>query len=56
MLILQFYIGFPGQFRNFVDQIHFMNIQFRRCRVMHNRLVNRFYFSSIRICIDTIQI
>ena len=23
-------IGFPGQFRNFVDQIHFMSIQFRR--------------------------
>ena len=25
-----FNIGFPGQFRNFVDQIHFMSIQFRR--------------------------
>ena len=24
------YIGFPGQFRNFVDQIHFMSVQFRR--------------------------
>ena len=23
-------IGFPGQVRNFVDQIHFMSIQFRR--------------------------
>ena len=23
-------IGFPGKFRNFVDQIHFMSIQFRR--------------------------
>ena len=23
-------IGFPGQFRNFVDQFHFMSIQFRR--------------------------
>ena len=23
-------IGFPGQFCNFVDQIHFMSIQFRR--------------------------
>ena len=29
-LCSMFSIGFPGQFRNFVDQIHFMSIQFRR--------------------------
>ena len=28
--IREYSIGFPGQFRNFVDQIHFMSIQFRR--------------------------
>ena len=53
---ISYNIGFPGQFRNFVDQIHFMSIQFRRFGVMHNRFVIRFYYPSIRICIDAIQI
>ena len=50
-------IGFPGQFRNFVAQMHFMSFKFRRfgsCTT--DGFVIRFHFPSIRICINANQI
>ena len=49
-------IGFPGQFRNYVDQIHFMSIQFRRFGSCTTDLSFDFIFPAFAFCIDATQI
>ena len=48
-------IGFPGQFRNFVDQIHFMSIQFRRFGSCTTDLSFDFIFQAFDFALTPIK-
>ena len=48
-------IGFPGQFRNFVDQIHFMSIQFRRFGSCITHLSFDFIFQAFDLALTPIK-
>ena len=48
-------IGFPGQFRNFVDQIHFMSIQFRRFGSCTTQLSFDFIFPAFDFALTPIK-
>ena len=53
--MLKSYIGFPGQFRNFVDQINFMSIQFRRFGSCTTDLSFHFIFQAFDFALTPIK-